>query len=84
MIKDFKDLEKLFKLCRKQGIYDMDFNGIKFKLGELPTDPASPDAIEKSNQMDGFPTGILTQEQLMFYSAGGLPENDPFLKEVTQ
>ena len=30
---------------------------------------------------DGFPQGILTPEQLMFYSAGGLPEDDPFLKK---
>jgi hypothetical protein len=25
-----------------------------------------------------FPTGTLSDEQLMYYSSGGLPENDPF------
>lgn len=62
----------------------MDFNGIKFKLGDLPIEPGSVEAIEKASQLDGFPDGILSQEQLMFYSAGGLPENDPYLKGATQ
>jgi hypothetical protein len=85
MIKDFKDLEKLFKLCRKQGIAEMDFNGIKFTLGELPSDIATGSNTQESDPVDpykDFPTGDLTQEQLLFYSSGGLPSEDPYRKDT--
>lgn len=81
MIDDLKDLERFFKLARKQGITKADLTNMVFEFGELPekhrggaeeTDPASPYA--------NFPEGELTPEQLMFYSSGGLPENDPYLK----
>ena len=83
MINDFKDLEKLFKLCRKQGIYEMDFNGIKFKVGDLPVEK-DYSTQEVANQLDGFPDGVLTPEQLAFYSSGGMPTDDPFLKGTAQ
>ena len=38
MINDFKDLERLFKLCRKNGVYEIDLHGVKLKLTELPTE----------------------------------------------
>ena len=84
MIDDLKDLEKLLKLCRKQGVTEIKLGAVELKLGDLPvshsagaaqsiqTDPANPYA--------NFPDGELTPEQLMYYSAGGLPENDPYLK----
>lgn len=86
MINDLKDLKALFKLCRAQGITAFKMNGIEITFGELPKDqqasynqevdqnPASPYA--------NFPQGELTPEQLMFYSAGGVPENDPVNKEA--
>lgn len=81
MIENLKDLEKLFKLCRKQGISEIDLSSMKFKLGDLPIERGSiPEA--PSNPYTGFPEGELTPEQLMFYSSGGMPEDDPALKEV--
>jgi len=81
LIESIKDLEKLLKLCRKQGVTEIKIHGAEIKLGELPpeqhaaaveTDPAAPYA--------NFPQGELSPTQLMFYSSGGLPENDPELQ----
>ena len=87
MISDLKDLKALFKLCRNQGITDFEMNGIKIKFGELPADPkAISDTADSyqdpANPYANFPQGELTAEQLLFYSAGGLPENDPQNKEA--
>lgn len=80
MIKDLNELQKLFKLCRKQGIMEIELGDIKFKLGDLPRDNSSTYIEEPKNPYENFPDGELTPEQLMFYSAGGLPEDDPYLK----
>jgi len=75
MIASLKDLEKLLKLCRKQGVTEIKLGEVELKLGDLPKndvmehDPANPYA--------NFPEGELTPDQLAFYSAGGIPENDP-------
>ena len=78
MITDLKDLEKLLKLCRKQGVTDIDLGSVKIKLGELP--PEKQRLAEADDQYSGFPTGELTPDQLLFYSAGGAPEDDPALR----
>ena len=51
MITDLKELEKLMKLCRKQGISEFEIDNIRFKLGDLPIDNKS---VEKED------TSILT------------------------
>lgn len=80
MIKTQADLKKLFQLCRKQGITELELGNIKFKLGELPIENKSQvDEQEESESDDpyaNFPAGVLTPEQLMYYSSGGLPENE--------
>lgn len=84
MIESLKDLEKLIKLCRKQGLTEIDLGGVvSFKLGDLPqgqsvTSDAHGDSAD--DPYENFPQGDLTPEQLMFYSSGGVPENDPTLK----
>ena len=85
MINDLKDLQKLFKICRAQGITDFKMNGIEIKLGELPL--TEKQYQEQVSQQDvtsygNFPQGDLTPEQLMFYSSGGKPEDDPDNKEL--
>ena len=81
MIESLKDLEKLLKLCRKQGVTEIDLGTVRFKLGDLPQE-SNPIRIEEENDpYKSFPDGELSPEQLMFYSSGGLPENDPFLKK---
>lgn len=84
MVNNLKELEKLFKLCRKQGITELDLGTIKFKVGDLPYE-AGKDAeqgeMPTENPYANFPDGELTPEQLAFYSAGGDPDEDPFRKD---
>lgn len=86
MINDLKDLKALFKLCRAQGITDFKMNGVEVKFGDLPlTTQQLQDQIsnqDAENPYGQFPQGELTPEQLMFYSAGGKPQDDPANKEA--
>lgn len=80
MIQNLKDLEKLLKLLRKQGVQDFKMGEIALKLGDLPAE-AGTAQVQEGEVLDdpyaNFPPGMLTPEQLAFYSAGGSPENDP-------
>ena len=85
MINSLKDLKHLLALCRKQGVTELKLGDVQFKLGDLPPEPRRHDSdVESDDLLDplaGFPTGELTPEQLMFYSAGGLPKDDPILNQ---
>lgn len=65
MLTDLKELEKFLKICRKQGVTDISFEGISVKLGALPT--------KTEDSSDEIPTDELTPEQMMFYAVGGAP-----------
>ena len=85
MINDIKDLQKLFKLCRAQGVTNFKFNGVEVIFGDMPQVPhgtMQSDEISTDNPYANFPSGELTPEQLMFYSSGGKPDEDPFNKEA--
>lgn len=89
MIKDLKDLKNLLKLCRSQGVTELEFGGVRLKLGDLPIEKSKQEhvddnEIDSDNPYSNFPDGILTAEQLAFYSAGGHPDDDPEHAEVTQ
>lgn len=80
MVTNLKDLERLLRLCRKQGVLEIDLGTVKLKLGDLPieVDKNSKNIAEEvGDPYASFPQGELTPEQLAFYSSGGLPENDP-------
>ena len=80
MVQNLKDLEKLLKICRKQGVTEIDLGTVKFKLGDLPVEQSQsivPEEVDPTNPYANFPQGELTPEQLMFYSAGGDPADDP-------
>lgn len=81
MIQNLKDLEKLLKLLRKQGVQTFKMDEIDLKLGDLPVErrAASEREIEIEDSYDGFPTGMLTETQAIHYASGGIPENDPEL-----
>jgi hypothetical protein len=90
IITDLKDLERLFKLCRKQGIAKFSLGEIQFELGDLPTKPDKYEGqdlghndaeIPSDNPYANFPDGTLTNEQLAHYSSGGTPDNDPYLQD---
>lgn len=86
MINDLKDLKALFKLCRLQGITDFEMSGLRIKLGEMPVSRQQVrdylSEQDAANPYANFPQGELSPEQLAFYSAGGLPEDDPANKEA--
>jgi hypothetical protein len=80
MIQNLKDLEKLLKLLRKQGVIDFKHGEIALKLGDLPIERQA--VVEDEISEDpyaNFPTGMLTEAQAMHYAMGGVPENDPEL-----
>lgn len=83
MIQNLKDLEKLLKLCRKQGVTEINIEGFcSLKLGDQPQEHVGAMGIsdDDADPYKNFPKGELTPDQLIFYSSGGLPENDPELK----
>lgn len=63
MINDLKEFEKFLKICRKQGVSDITFEGVSVKLGNMPSKADSSD--------DEIPTDELTPEQLMYYAVTG-------------
>ncbi len=81
MISNLKDLEKLLKLLRKQGVQDFKMGDIALKLGDLPVERSQ--SIQEDEVIEdpyaNFPTGMLTDEQAIHYANGGVPENDPVL-----
>jgi hypothetical protein len=81
MIESIKDLEKLLKLCRKQGVLEISVNGVSFKLGELPNHSTQIiDEDETDDKYENFPDGPLTAEELTFFANGGRPEDNPYSK----
>lgn len=78
MIESLKDLEKLLKLCRKQGVTEIKLGSVELKLGELPQEQTPSLISDPANPLANFPEGELTPDQLAFYSSGGLPEEDPY------
>lgn len=78
-ISSLKDLEKLIKLCRQTGIEAIEVDGIKINLGPTPTiikrirqknkteSTIAPGGITEDVMV---PATTLTEEQLLFYSAG--------------
>ena len=77
-----KDLQKLLKLCRAQGVTEIKLGTCEIKLGELPQDNSHVDSTNNDvsttdDKWSDFPQGELTQEQLMYYSSGGIPSEDP-------
>lgn len=80
MISNLKDLEKLIKLCRKQGLTEISLDGFcSFKLGDLPLEERGTQPLIEGvdDPYKNFPQGELSPEQLMFYSSGGSPDQDP-------
>lgn len=80
MIENIKDLEKLLKLCRKQGVTEITLGSVAFKLGELPEANAQTQTAEESEEADysQFPDGPLSPEELTFFANGGLPQDNPY------
>ncbi len=68
MIKDLNELQAFLKICRKQGVSEIRFSGTTVIFGDVPAKPRKGD----DEDADALPEE-LTPEQLMFFSAGGVP-----------
>jgi len=68
-----RDLESIFKVCRRQGITDLEIGTLKVKFGDLPRAAGSEEA-EQDTLPDGtpLPPGV-TAEQMIFYSSAPDP-----------
>lgn len=80
---DLKHLKALLKLMRENGALSLKTADVDIQLSHdalfpsktLPTN--TQNAVSTENPYANFPDGELTPEQLMFYSAGGDPKDDP-------
>jgi hypothetical protein len=80
MINDLKDLKALLKLCRNQGVTEIKLGSVELKLGDLPIENTSQQVETEQISDDpyaNFPDGILSPDALAFYSAGGIPGQEP-------
>jgi len=73
---EIKQLKQLLKLLRAEGVTDYKTPELELKLGELPTKESDKEP-ETPEDRTGFPTGVLSNEALMFYSSGGIPGEEP-------
>lgn len=78
MIEGLKELEKLLKLCRKQGVMSLEFDNVKFHLGDLPPESITTQTSDATdNPYQGFPSGVLSPEELQYYSVHGWQPQAP-------
>jgi len=71
---DLKELDRFLKICRKNGVLDIDFNGIKAKLDENHAKTNKKRKKHAENDPNNIETDELTPEQLMFYAVGQPPQ----------
>lgn len=85
---DLKKLGQIIDLCRKKGVASIAIGEMKLEIrAELPESNYKRKQLVKEesdpiNPYANFPEGELTPDQLMYYSSGGLPENDPYTGKV--
>lgn len=62
-----KELNDIFKVCRKHGIETLEIGTIKVKFGEMPQ-KGEEIPVELLDDGTALPPGV-TKEQMMFYSS---------------
>jgi hypothetical protein len=80
MVQNLKDLEKLLKLCRRQGVTEINLGAVSFKLGDLPIEISKQSqnlSDDLTQEPDPF-MGMTEKEidDMVFYSAPQV-ENGP-------
>lgn len=58
-----KELEKFLKICRRQGVTEITFEGTSVKLGDLPFRSKNDDQEES----DEIPSDGISEEEMAFY-----------------
>ena len=65
MITNLKELEHLFKLCRKQGVTEITVGAVVVRFGDMPAKQSkASDAEEVTSEGP-------TDEEIIFFSSGG-------------
>lgn len=81
MIENLKDLKALLKLCRQNGVTEINLGSVALKLGDMPVQhPSQSIEDEQEDLLTDFPDGNLTAEELTFFANGGRPEENPYRK----
>jgi hypothetical protein len=85
---DLKDLAKVIDLCRKKGVSSITLGDMRLEFGNEPERRPSKSpigdeipAVDPSDPWANFPAGNLTPEQLTYYSAGGVPGQEPWMNK---
>jgi len=70
MISSLDDLQRLLKLCRKQGVLEIELQGVKLKLGDLPDkqEKEIEDPNKAINDLVGLEPGFEDIDPMAFYS----------------
>lgn len=79
---DLKQLNKLITLCRKRGVTFIKIDGIELSLSESPIREATAPRASQSKKKitvkefidQALPADSPSPEELLFWSAGGVPE----------
>lgn len=81
---DNKDIKALIKIMRTTGVLSLKTADIELHLSpealqleDKHQDSQPSPSDDPATPFANFPEGILTNDQLMFYSSGGSPEDDP-------
>ena len=82
---DLKQLAKVIALCRKTGVTKLECGTLRLELGDEPQPKTRAIKAERTpventdtlNPYANFPDRILTQEELVYFSAGGMPNPEP-------
>jgi hypothetical protein len=72
---DTKELKNLLKIMRSNGV--LSYKTPELELHLAPEFLIVPEEVRQAQEDAGFPQDTLTNEQLMFYSSGGDPQDDP-------
>lgn len=70
MIESIKDLEKLLKLCRKQGVTEITVTGAHLKLGEAPVKYSGESIEDQEDIINPEFNEPLTPEELVAFANG--------------
>lgn len=65
---ELKEFDKFLKICRKQGVNEVTFDGIGVKFGEMPRKDQGQDDSEEIES-----DGISDDEMIFYHLNGGKP-----------
>lgn len=83
MIENLKDLKALLKLCRQNGVTEINLGTVALKLGEMPVKPLEQSIEDDAEDIyESFPDWVPSAEELTFFANGGNPEENPYRKVI--